>query len=126
MPRAKKAKEPAADADATAEDRTELNENEILLDADPDGNRYLPGAEEIVDKEIAAAAGEYHSIKTDRVALLAKEIDAKEFLADVCHKKKDLFKTDPDNTDSKIYRVGRLIIRVKNEWKEQITTEIKK
>lgn len=88
------------------------------------GDRYLDGMEPIVDPEIAAAAGAYHAIKTERCQLTAQEVSAKDVLAEVCHRKKELFKADPDNTNHKIYKVGDITVRVANEFKEKITTEI--
>ena len=94
------------------------------LKADSKGNRYLEGMEPVVDPEIAAAAGKYHAIKTERCELTAKEVSAKDELAEVCHRKPQLFKVDPDNSKEKIYKVGDLVIRIANEVKEKITTEI--
>jgi chaperonin cofactor prefoldin len=91
---------------------------------DSRGNRYLDGMEPVVDQEIAAAAGKYHAIKTERVALTTKEVAAKDELAEVCHRKKEFFKVDPDNTNAKIYKVGDLVVRIQNEFKEKISTEI--
>lgn len=88
------------------------------------GDRYLDGMEPIVDPELAAAAREYHAIKTERCQMTAKETTAKDDLAEVCHRKKDLFKVDPENTNHKIYKVGDITVRVANEFKEKITTEI--
>jgi hypothetical protein len=99
-------------------------DSETLIEEDTRGNRYLPGTEPIVDKEIAAAAGKYHALKTERVELLAKELDAKDELIGICHTKSELFKPDPDNSNAKIYKVGDLVVRIQNEWKEKITTEI--
>lgn len=100
------------------------DEAAIKIKADSKGNRYLDGMEPIVDQEIASAAGAYHAIKTERCALTTKEVAAKDALAEVCHRKKELFKADPDNTNAKIYKVGDLVIRIQNEFKEKITTEI--
>jgi hypothetical protein len=80
--------------------------------------------EPVVDSEIASAAGKYHSIKTDRVNMLNKETQAKEELVDICHRKRHLFKADPDNTNAKIYKCGDLVIRMENEVKEKISTAI--
>lgn len=90
------------------------------------GNKkqYLDGMEPVVDPEIAAAAGKYHALKTERVALLKEELVAKDELAELCHNKPELFKADPDNTKEKIYKIGDLLIRMANEIKEKITTEI--
>jgi hypothetical protein len=97
--------------------------DEVLLEADVKGNRYLPGVEEVVDSQIAAAAGKYHAIKTDRVAMTAKEIAAKDELTEICHAKRHLFKADPDNSNSRIYKAGGIVVRISNEWKEKISTE---
>jgi len=114
-------------ADKAAGKETEnVASGETVIEADTKGNRYLPGTEPIVDEEIAAAAGKYHALKTERVGLLSQELDAKDELITVCHRKSDLFKPDPDNSNSKIYKVGDLIIRIANEWKEKVTTEIDK
>jgi hypothetical protein len=92
--------------------------------ADSRGNQFLPGQEPIVDSEIAAAAGKYHAIKIDRCNLTTKEVAAKEDLIDICHRKKHLFKADPENTNAKIYKVGDLVVRIQNEFKEKVTTEV--
>lgn len=92
--------------------------------ADSRGNQFLPGQEPVVDSEIAAAAGKYHSIKIDRCNLTTKEVAAKEDLIDIIHRKKHLFKADPENTNAKIYRVGDLVVRIANEFKEKVTTEV--
>lgn len=92
--------------------------------ADSQGNRYLPGTEPVVDSEIAAAAGKYHAIKVDRCNLTTKEVAAKEELIDICHRKKHLFKADPENTNAKIYKVGDLVVRIQNEFKEKVSTEV--
>lgn len=105
---------------------TEKEPKVIKLDADADGNRYLEGMEPVVDSEIASAAREYHAFKTDRVNLLNKETQAKEKLIDICHRKRHLFKSDPENTNAKIYKAGDLVIRMENEVKEKISTEIKR
>jgi hypothetical protein len=94
------------------------------LPANSKGDKYLPGMEPVVDKEIAAAAGKYHAVKTERCDLSRQEKVAKDELAEVCHRKKALFKVDPDNTLAKIYRCGDLVIRMENKLEEKITTEI--
>lgn len=91
---------------------------------DSKGNRYLDGMEPVVDQEIAAAAGKYHAIKTERCEFTRQETVAKDELAEVVHRKLSLFKVDPDNTKEKIYKVGDLVIRIANEVKEKISTEI--
>lgn len=108
---------------AVVQNAANNNDDLIVLEKDHEGNPYLPGAEEVVDRLLAEAAGKYHSIKLERTALSAKETDARNELAELVHAKKSLFKVDPDNTDSKIYKAGGIIIRVKNEWSEKITTE---
>lgn len=94
------------------------------IKADTRGNRYFEGMEPIVDQEIADAAGKYHAIKTERCELTTKEVAAKDELAEVCHRKPHLFKVDPDNSREKIYKVGDLVVRIANEIKEKITTEV--
>ena len=99
-------------------------DDSMKIKADSKGNRYLEGMEPVVDAEIATAAGNYHAIKSERCALTTREVAAKEALVEVCHRKKDLFKADPDNTNAKIYKVGDLVVRIANEFKEKISTEI--
>lgn len=116
----------AIDVDKFLEASGDLAEGDkvIKIPTDSKGNRYFEGMEPVVDGEIAAAAGNYHAIKTERCALTTREVAAKDELAEVCHRKRDLFKADPDNTNAKIYKVGDLVIRVANEIKEKISTEI--
>lgn len=97
--------------------------DETLLTEDHKGNPYLPGAEEVVDKQIAAAAGKYHSVKMERCELSRQETVAKDELVEICHAKRHLFKADPENSNSKIYRAGGIIVRIKNEWTEKIETQ---
>lgn len=99
-------------------------DNVMKIPADSKGNRYFEGMEPVVDAEIAAAAGKYHSIKMERCELSRQETVAKDELAEVCHRKLGLFKADPDNTKERIYKVGDLVIRIANEVKEKISTEI--
>lgn len=96
----------------------------IKIPADSKGNRYFEGMEPVVDAEIAAAAGKYHSIKMERCDLSNQEKVAKSELVEVCHRKPELFKVDPDNTLEKIYKVGDLVIRIEKEITEKITTEV--
>lgn len=113
------------EAIVTEGEETELPSRKLhKIAADSRGNRYLPGTEPIVDEEIMAAAGKYHAIKTDRCNLTSKEVAAKDELANICHRKSHLFKADPENSNTKIYKVGDLVIRIANEVKEKITTEV--
>jgi len=96
----------------------------VELAANSKGQVYLPGQAPIVDQQIADAAGKYHAIKTERVALTAKETAARDELVAICHIKPELFTSDPDNTNSKIYKVGDLVVRISEEKKEKITTEV--
>lgn len=116
----KKVKEAADKTNSPVEPGAKLHK----IAEDHKGNRYLPGQEPIVDSEIAAAAGKYHAIKIDRCNLTTKEVAAKEELIDICHRKKHLFKADPENTNAKIYKVGDLVVRIQNEVKEKVTTEV--
>lgn len=109
-----------------SDDDEDAVEGEIEIAEDSRGRRFFPGMAPIVDPQIAAAAGKYHAIKTERVDLLAREKAAKEDLLAICKQKYELFTTDPDNTNSKIYRVGELVIRFRKEWTEKLTTEILK
>lgn len=111
--------------DSLLDEPSDLHEGKVIkIPADSNGNRFFEGMEPVVDSEIASAAGKYHSIKTDRVNLLNKETQAKEELVDLCHRKRHLFKADPENTNAKIYKCGDLVIRMENEVKEKISTSI--
>lgn len=112
--------DPLEDQSSKIEDQSE----EVELEADSQGRTFLPTMAPIVDQQVADAAGKYHAIKTERVALTARETAARDELVAICHIKPELFKADPDNSNSKIYKVGDLVIRISNEVKEKITTEV--
>lgn len=114
----------AVQASVSAKENGEPPKAEKLKTNPGNKKQYLDGMEPIVDPEIAAAAGKYHAIKTERCELSNQEKVAKTELAEVVHRKPELFKVDPSNTKEKIYKVGDLVVRISNEIKENISTEI--
>lgn len=109
---------------AVQEAAPDADSNVIKLPTNSKGDRFLEGMEPIVDAEIAKAAGEYHALKNEHGDATRRLKTAKDDLAVICHSKKDLFKTDPENTADKIYKVGDIVIRMHNEFTEKITTEL--
>lgn len=95
----------------------------IKLSADHRGNPYLPGAEEEVDAELAAFAGNHYALKQEHGDLTRRLKTAKTDLIKAAHDKRDLFKPDPDNTADKIYPCGGITVRIHNDYSEKITTE---
>jgi hypothetical protein len=101
-------------------------DTEIELEEDPSspGKRYLPGTGPIVDQQLADAAGKYHALNRGWKDAGKLRKDAKTELGAICGLKKHLFKPDPDNTNSLIYRAGGLTIRLGEEKKETLEVEI--
>jgi hypothetical protein len=93
------------------------------LAADSKGRTWLPGSGPIVDKAIAAAAQVYEEIKMERVKLSNREKVAKDDLIAQVHLKPELFTTDPNDSNSKVYVVSDIEIRIKNEIVEKISTK---
>jgi hypothetical protein len=102
----------------------ENKDNVIKIKQDSKGQQYLDGQEPELDPELAAAAGDYQAYKIDRVNLQKKESVSKEKLEEVVKRKKHLFKTDPNNSNDKIFEITPdFRIRIGKEWTEKITTE---
>jgi hypothetical protein len=82
---------------------------EVVLDADADGNPFLPGAEEILTEvdipELREPALNYHAFKTERIGVLAREVEAKEILDHLMHKHEAELPVDPE-TKTKYFKVG--------------------
>jgi len=107
------------DDPAPAEAGSDLEE----LAADSKGRTFLPGAGPVVDKAIAAAAQAYEEVKMKRVELSNREKVAKADLIAQVHLKPELFTPDPKDSNSKIYVVADIEIRITNEIAEKITTK---
>lgn len=98
--------------------------NVVKIKQNSTGQQYLEGQEPELDSELASVSGEYQALKIDRVNLQKKESVAKENLEQVVKRKKHLFKTDPDNTNDRIYEITpEFRIRIGKEFTETITTE---
>lgn len=82
---------------------------EEVLNSDGEGNTFLPGVEEILKTvdipELRQPALDYHAYKTERVQILAKEIEAKGVLDELMHKYADLLPVDKA-TKAKYFKVG--------------------
>ena len=111
-------------SDGFSEAEEEAESETVELKADSRGNRYMPGMEPQVNKELTDAVGKYHAIKTERVALTRKEIEARDELKVAAERHANLFVPDPDNSDCMVYRAGDLICRRKTTHEEKFVTEI--
>lgn len=96
----------------------------IELTEDHRGNTFLPGAGPIVDEQLAKAAGDYFARNSEWKDAGEKRKAAKDNLSTIAEMKKDLFKPDPDNSNSLIYHAGGMLIRIARETKQNVTVEI--
>lgn len=118
-----KAPLPKSDSSSGQETAGTGDSDQVELTEDATGKTWLPGSGPIVDKQIAAAAQTYETIKMERVALSRRETSAREDLIAQVHLKPELFTVDPKDQNSKVYVVSDIEIRIKNEIVEKITTK---
>lgn len=97
----------AASSNATAADT-----EEVELQADSNGNAFLPGTAPKVNKQLSAAILKYHEIKMERVAWTAKETAAMDELEFVAKLYENLYVPDPKKPKTKIYKAGNIIDRI--------------
>ena len=116
--------EPAEQFEELGEAAEELAEGDTVITVESTGQQRMPGMGRVVNQELTDAALKYHSIKMERVALSRKEAVAKDELAVMVKKHENLFEADPDNSDSKIYYAGDIIVRDQKKYDEKITTEV--
>lgn len=111
----------------TLEDDLESDTIEITEEAS--GQMRLPGQSRTICQELTTAALKYHSVKLERVGLMAKEKEAKDELKIAAAKHGKFFVEDPDNSDSKIYVAAQtadgknIVVRDQKKFEEKITTE---
>lgn len=97
--------------------------SQIELETDTNGQGYMPGMAPVVDEHIASAAREAKALNNEWKEAGKKRTKAYTELAAICHTKPHLFTPDPENSNARIYRIGDLVIRLKNEVKEKVEVD---
>jgi hypothetical protein len=105
---------------------TELNEGEILLTEDHKGNRYLPGAEEVVDQQLKDAAYNEFTDKQAWNEAGKKKKQSKDALDAIAASKKHLFYPDPAKSSDLIYKCGGITVRMAKDFTVKTKTELTK
>lgn len=95
----------------------------VEIDEDHKGNVYLPGVKPLVDATLATAAGDFFAANTDRKDAGKLRKEKLDTLSTVANLKRDLFRPDPDNSNSLIYHAGGLLIRIAKEQKTTVSVE---
>lgn len=93
------------------------------LKADSKGNRFLEGMEPVVDKDLAAAITTEYADKRAWNDAGKKKKESKMALEAMAKAKRELFRPDPDNSDSLIYRAGDILCRIKKDFTVNVKTE---
>ena len=87
------------------------------------GDKYLPGMEPVVDKDLAAAITTEFADKRAWNDAGKKKKESKMALEAMAKAKRELFRPDPDNSDSLIYRAGDILCRIKKDFTVAVKTE---
>ena len=95
----------------------------VEIDEDHKGNVYLPGVKPVVDASLATAAGDFFAANTDWKDAGKLRKEKLDTLSTVANLKRDLFRPDPDNSNSLIYHAGGLLIRIAKEQKTTVSVE---
>ena len=95
----------------------------VEIDEDHKGNVYLPGVKPLVDATLATAAGDFFAANTDWKDAGKLRKEKLDTLSTVANLKRDLFRPDPDNSNSLIYHAGGLLIRIAKEQKTTVSVE---
>lgn len=93
------------------------------LKTDSKGNRYLDGMEPVVDRDLADAIVAEYTDKRAWNDAGKKKKESKMALEAMVRAKRDLFRPDPDNSDSLIYRAGDILCRIKKDFTVSVKTE---
>jgi hypothetical protein len=100
----------------------DTKDNVVKLKQDHKGNTYFEGMEPIVDEQLAAAALEEFADKEAWNEAGKKKKKSKDALEAIAAAKRHLFRPDPDNSNSLIYRVGGIEISIEKEFKTKVKT----
>jgi hypothetical protein len=100
----------------------DTKDNVVKLKQDHKGNTYFEGMEPIVDEQLAAAALEEFADKEAWNLAGKKKKKSKDALEAIAAAKRHLFRPDPDNSNSLIYRVGGIEISIEKEFKTKVKT----
>ncbi len=94
----------------------------VAVEEDARGNRYLPGTEPVLVKELVDAAKAYETVKRARMKLTAEEKEKKDELINITHKHKDHFTVDEEG--KLIYHAAGITIIRTIEEVEKIKTKL--
>lgn len=100
-----------------------LDDVGVEIDEDHKGNVYLPGVKPVVDASLATAAGDFFAANTDWKDAGKLRKEKLDTLSTVANLKRELFRPDPDNSNSLIYHAGGLLIRIAKEQKTTVSVE---